>query len=204
MPQIFFIIQTSRDIASNTAMLAILNKLLLSLELVFLGLLILWYVNVYRRRSLFSKKKDKINNQQTDPILSLQNLTREELKQMVMKELAEKKAGQESSESRISPPPIPIFIDLDDESSEIPPAPLQPSSSSETVQLSGNSGGPEIPESSSSVNPAPRVVHSIPSRDFVTEHPEQGSAETSPKAAVERSICSNEQIEQFRHKSRRI
>jgi hypothetical protein len=194
-----FILQSQPPLATAPSGLAIANNIALTVLLVGLGLAILIASNYYRRREGLEalRAKRKLNESKgSDLISQFPFMSREELKEMILKEKESQASTQpdESTDKKL----ITNADGLNSATIEIPDNPTsQPAPSQEASQPAGSA-------ESNKMNLL--IDLSLASaKEAAAKEPDKEEKSFPPvREGVERSALSNELPEEFKRKSRKI
>jgi len=199
--------------------LGIMNTLGIAIFIVFIGLLLLMSAHWYRMKDQIDRKhriqKRGMFGNEEGRISQLQYMSRSELKEMILKERA-----QVESETMKKPEPAP----QEDEFEKLAPigstsAPVQPIEDVRSRPVMQTEPGYAQPLEPEVQTPPPRSPNEADVLARILMHGEEKAEEgeaSEPREKkeakqshpysdrVERSISSNDSLEEFRRKSRRI
>ncbi|MFH1676973.1 MAG: hypothetical protein ABIC40_08095 [bacterium] len=214
----FFIFLKSPTLATEPAALGTLNHLGIAFFLVSIGLLILISVHYYRMKDSVERKrkfKDKHSKIESDPVMQLQFMSREELKSMVISEREKNPDGREEPSVASAQGALPVETSDDwiTISTEIlnPPVSTQqmlfpePESGSDHKADSPFSPKSEsvLAEEAKAPTDAELLANLVMPKEPDADEKKEGDKPPF-KDKVTRSALSNELPEEFRRKSRKI
>jgi len=190
--------------ASETSAVAILNSLVLAIFLVGIGLLILLQMNISRRNNPKTDKgkpvvKSKKEPDKDDLVAQLPYMSREELREMILKERALRPAASVPGQDSCPPSVVPEVAE--------PVAGLQPAVPPEPASgPAPDASSPSTETQQAEPISAEKSLLSNLALAAALEGKDESSRRPKPPHhdKVERSMLSNEIPEEFRRKSRRI
>ena len=204
---LYTFIQTGLRPGTPAGDLSIINRLGFAIVLVFIGLLILMFSHYYRMIGSRDDDGGKKKRKGYDPVSQLEYMSREDLKAMILREKAEREKAEAEAVDAVSDVKIPavrekvekdLLVDLVDESNE--------SSDADPDRAEATSGHdlilklilePEIGEEESKKDEA-----EMKQDEMETKKPVHKEHKHIDK--VERSLLSNESLEDFKRRSREI
>jgi hypothetical protein len=204
------IIQFPAETSTNPGALGVLNTLGLAVFLVGIGLIILMVTHYYRMRgNLQRREKDQPSRGSDrsgyDTVSQYKYMSREEIKEMVLKERAEQEQDSEKAESIQKEAEAPMASLSTHDSEALP--------SSDVATREEMKPGEETPTildqeqpsyGNSEIELLAKLTMPSEDEDVEEENLSGKSPKQPPKDQVQRSILSNELPEEFRRKSRKI
>jgi len=188
--------------ASETSAVAILNSLVLAIFLVGIGLLILLQLNISRRNNPKTDKgkpvvKSKKKPDEDDLVAQLPYMSREELREMILKERALRLAA--SAPGQDSCPPTVVAEVAEPVAGLQPAVPPAPASAPDASSPSSETQQAEPISAEMSLLSNLALAATVEGKEESSHRPKPPYHDK-----VERSMLSNEIPEEFRRKSRRI
>lgn len=203
MHLLFMAFRDSTPLASQPSALGTLNTLGLAVFLIGVGLMLLISAHYYRQRGMIDRKhkykrRYGSSSAEYDPVYQLQFMSRDELREMVLKEREGKEAATGKSEEPEAPPLIELGTAEGGTAEE--PAAEQPDKRVDESEEVRPEEAPAPRESSEA------AVLAQLGMAGATEDGTEPEEQPKPKHhdQVQRSALSNELPEEFRRKSRKI
>jgi hypothetical protein len=220
MLSLFVILQNSTGMASASAALESVNKFLVAFFLIGIGFLLLLSINSNRRSKMKEPSgkalpKEKIRHHGGDLLSQLPNMTKEELKAMILKEKAACIPQPGSPEIRIiepdgdmaSPPEETGGQDktpqlITESAPEVGKSTIPPDVALLSSILIGK---PKSPSENINKERLPASPSKFPDSPAASTHPDSPPTPPPPHhGKVERSVLSNELPDEYKRKSRKI